>query len=182
MDHFPGVTYLECIECLRKYSLEEIWEKTGCDCHDEDGRLNCVCGNTISFTLNLDINKNLELFINKITDNFSDGIVRNCDITRDLLGPISITVTEDSCDITRDLLGPISITVTEDSCHLKFPSIEIKLSPKQLPKNDDCVVCYEESATQTVCNHTVCKKCYDQLSTCPLCRRSLNGYNMTIKI
>ena len=163
MEHFPGVKYLECIKCLQKYSLEEIWEKTGCDCHDEDGRLNCVCGNTISFTLNLDINKNLELFINKITDNFSDGIVR-------------------TCDITRDLLGPISITVTEDSCHLKFPSIEIKLSPKQLPKNDDCVVCYEESATQTVCNHTVCNKCYDQLSTCPLCRRSLNGYNMTIKI
>jgi hypothetical protein len=163
MDHFPGVNCLECIECLRKYSLEEIWEKTGCDCHEEDGRLNCACGNTISFTLNLDINKNLELFIKKITDNFSDGIVR-------------------TCDITRDLLGPILITVTEDSCHLKFPSIEIKLSPKQLPKNDDCVVCYEESATQTVCNHTVCKKCYDQLSTCPLCRRSLNGYNMTIKI
>lgn len=163
MEHFPGVKYLECIECLQKYSLEEIWEKTGCDCHDEDGQLNCVCGNSILFILNLDINKNLELFINKITDNFPDGIVRTCDITRDLLGAILITVTEDSCD-------------------LKFPSVEIKLSPKQLTKNDDCVVCYEESYTQTSCNHTVCNKCYDQLSTCPLCRRSLNGYNRTIKI
>ena len=164
MEHFPGVKYLECTECVRLYTLEEIWEKTGCDCHGEDGRLNCVCGNTIRFTLNLDIDTNLELFINRITRDFDDGIVR-------------------SCNITRDLLGPVSITVTKDSCNLKFPLIEIKLPLKRLPKNEeeDCVVCYEHSTTQTMCNHIVCKTCYDQLKTCPLCRRGLNGNNITIK-
>ena len=42
-------------------------------------------------------------------------------------------------------------------------------------KNEDCVVCYEETCVFTTCKHYCCHKCLEKITTCPICRRSLSS-------
>ena len=40
----------------------------------------------------------------------------------------------------------------------------------------ECAVCLDPSITKTICNHTLCKKCFCSMveKKCPLCRKKLN--------
>jgi hypothetical protein len=40
-------------------------------------------------------------------------------------------------------------------------------------KNEDCVVCYEETCIFTDCKHYCCHKCLEKITLCPICRREL---------
>ena len=40
-------------------------------------------------------------------------------------------------------------------------------------KNEDCVVCLEETSVYTQCKHYCCHKCLEKITICPICRRNL---------
>ena len=40
-------------------------------------------------------------------------------------------------------------------------------------KNEECVVCYEETCIFTTCKHYCCHKCLEKITLCPICRRDL---------
>ena len=40
-------------------------------------------------------------------------------------------------------------------------------------KNEECVVCYEETCIITTCKHYCCHKCLEKITLCPICRREL---------
>lgn len=40
-------------------------------------------------------------------------------------------------------------------------------------KNEDCVVCLEETSVFTQCKHFCCHKCLEKITICPICRRNL---------
>ena len=40
-------------------------------------------------------------------------------------------------------------------------------------KNEDCVVCLEETSVFTQCKHFCCHKCLEKITICPICRRTL---------
>ena len=54
---------------------------------------------------------------------------------------------------------------------LKIKELHIKL----FGVDTECCVCAEKTQTKTVCNHTICQKCYIKLEkkTCPICRKKL---------
>ena len=40
-------------------------------------------------------------------------------------------------------------------------------------KNEECIICFEETCTKTECKHTCCYKCMDKITRCPVCRKDL---------
>jgi len=149
MEHFPGTGLMECQVCRDSYTLNTIWGRTGCDCHDEYGRITCRCGNNIDFVLNLDFKDNKEKLI-------ADLSARN---PRHLY-PFHTTV---------EVLGEITLTVDREGVKLGLKNDE-KACLKETDKVNECVVCYENTTKKTKCNHSLCGDCYNKVDFCPYCR------------
>ena len=151
MEHFPGVHDMVCICCFDTYTLHQIWQETGCDCHEESGNLKCYCGHTIDFVLNLDYNDNKERLIVDLT-------------TRD---PRCL----DAFHLIKDVLGEVRLT-THEGVKLEFINTK-KCNLAGTSTSDECVVCYDNTCARTMCGHIVCASCYDKLDRCPYCRGDL---------
>jgi len=75
--------------------------------------------------------------------------------------------------VIKDILGEVLIRFSKEKVEIEF--LDVCKHEKLQEKNEveECVVCYEECKTKTICNHTVCKSCYTKLKTCPYCRKDL---------
>jgi hypothetical protein len=154
MEYFPSTGLMECLVCGDSYTLNAIWEHTGCDCHDEYGRMTCHCGNDIDFVLNLDFKDNKEKLI-------ADLLARN---PRHLY----------SFHKTVEVLGEIKLTADKEGVKLEVISDE-KDCLKESDKVHECVVCYENTRKTTKCNHSVCRGCYNRVDLCPYCRGDISS-------
>lgn len=154
MEIFPGDRHLRCSGCDQPYTLDNIWEASGCDCHGEHGEFECDCGNKVEFVLNLDYNLNKEKFVKRI---FSEER-RN---------------TSYEIHVIKDILGEVLIRFSKEKIEIEFLDVQTSHKLQENKQVEECVVCYEECKTKTICNHIVCKSCYTKLKTCPYCRKDL---------
>ena len=57
---------------------------------------------------------------------------------------------------------------------------------KQEIKSDECIICYEKSNLETICNHNYCDECFikyhiiDKHTTCGYCRQIIHNDNKII--
>ena len=60
---------------------------------------------------------------------------------------------------------------------------------KKFYDTENCCICIEETTCKTICNHTICLKCYNSLVNksdtdiikCPICRNILRDYNFDLE-
>ena len=154
MEQFPSTGPMECPVCRNSYTLNAIWELTGCDCHDDYGTIKCHCGNNIDFVLNLDFKDNKKNLI-------ADLVLRN---HRHLY----------SFHKKVEVLGEIKLTADKECFKLEI-IIDEKSCLKEVDEEHECVVCYENTSKKTKCNHSICRDCYNNVEICPYCRGDISS-------
>lgn len=88
----------------------------------------------------------------------------------DLEGGTIWIQSDDTCETLFEFTEETELTIESIvSTIQKIKSIVFKKLSK---KNEDCVVCLEETSVFTQCKHYCCHKCLEKITVCPICRRT----------
>lgn len=155
LDHYPAVSHLRCRSCEKAYDLDELWEASGVDCDREEGWLKCECGEIVYFRLHLDEHENVKKFIDSMTTRF-----------RKMYGEMTLI---------KPVIGSVSVYFENGQFNFTFHNIKGDSLSMKESKEDECVVCYENCKTKTMCGHQLCRECNKSLykRECPYCKQPL---------